>query len=136
MTHGWGPPTIIEATPHPPHHRPTNQPTPPPVPHTHTTANDWPPVRRYGAIVGGQDRIVKLPRGGGVMGMAPSACAIDTHLSCFPSIIDALAAGRNVSRLVSICGNEVCVWGGEGRWCVCVCVRVCVHVVCPPVVLL
>lgn len=68
---------------------------------------------RYGAIVGGEDRIVKLPRGGGVLGMAPSACAIDTHLSCFPSLIDALAADRNVSRLVSICGNEVrgCVGG-------------------------
>ena len=45
------------------------------------------------------------------MGMAPSACAVDTHLSCFPSLLDAMAEARNVSRLVSICGNEV----GVGR---------------------
>lgn len=50
---------------------------------------------------------MKLPRGGGVLGMAPSTCAASTHLSCFPSFIDAVAEEKGVAKIISMCGNEV-----------------------------
>ncbi len=63
----------------------------------------------WGALVMGSTHTLFEPGGGGVLGLRPGICH-EAALSCYPSFLDTMAAEKGLPKIVSFCGNEVCVY--------------------------